>query len=62
MAALQALDAGRGQAARVGLRRGLRRGVDGARDRVDAVEGAGEDEGVVGGEVLQARREGAVVD
>lgn len=29
---------------------------------MDAVEGSGEDEGVVGGEVLEAGGEGAVVD
>lgn len=29
---------------------------------MNSVEGSGEDEGVVGGEVLEARGEGAVVD
>lgn len=37
-------------------------GIEGAGYCVDSVEGSGEDEGVVGGEVLEARGEGAVVD
>ena len=62
MARLEALNAGGGRSPRVGLYGGSRDGVDGARDGVDAVEGSGEDERVVGSEVLEAWGEGAVVD
>ena len=62
MAGLQAFDSSRRRAPGVWLGWQGRGGVYGARDGVDAVEGSGEDEGVVGGEVLEARREGAVVD
>lgn len=62
MARLEALDAGGGRPPRVGLCGRRRHGVYGARDGVDAVEGSGEDECVVGSEVLEARGEGAVVD
>ena len=62
MARLEALNAGGGRSPRVGLYGGSRDGVDGARYGVDAVEGSGEDERVVGSEVLEAWGEGAVVD
>ena len=62
MARFEALDAGGGRPARVGLCGRSRDGVYGARDGVDAVEGSGEDERVVGSEVLEAWGEGAVVD
>jgi len=62
MAALEALDAG-GLRSAIAWGGGLGRGgVDGARDSVDAVEGTGENECVVGGKVLEARVESAVVD
>ena len=62
MAALQRLDAGGGRFAVAREVERQRRGVDGAADGVDAVEGAGEDEVIVAVELLQARGEGAVVD
>jgi hypothetical protein len=62
VAGFEAFDSGGGRVPGVGLRGEERSGVYGARDGVDAVEGSGEDEGVVGGEVLEARGEGAVVD
>ena len=62
VAALQRLDAGGGRFAVAGEVGRQRRGVDGAADGVDAVEGAGEDEVIVAVELLQARGEGAVVD
>jgi len=62
VARFEALDAGGGRPARVGLCGRSRDGVYGARDGVDAVEGSGEDERIVGSEVLEAWREGAVVD
>ena len=62
MAGFETLDAGGGRPPGVGLCGRRRDGVDGARDGVDAVEGSGEDERVVGSEVLEAWGEGAVVD
>jgi hypothetical protein len=62
VARFEALDAGGGRPSRVRLYGRSRDGVYGARDGVDAVEGSGEDERVVGSEVLQAGGEGAVVD
>ena len=62
VARFEALDASGGRSARVGLCGRGRDGVYGARDGVDAVEGSGEDERIVGSEVLEAWREGAVVD
>jgi len=60
---LEGLNAGRG------LRAGTRwsggrgsDGVEGARDGVDAVEGAGQDQVVVAVELLQTGAESAVVD
>lgn len=61
VAGFEALDAGGGRPPRVGLYRRRWDGVYGARDGVNAVEGAGEDERVVGSEVLEAWGEGAVV-
>ena len=61
MARFEAFDAGGGRPPRVGLCGRRRHGVYGARDGVDAVEGAGEDERVVGSEILEAWGEGAVV-
>ena len=61
MARFEAFDAGGRRAARVGLCGRGRDGVYGARDGVDAVEGSGEDERIVGSEVLEAWGEGAVV-
>ena len=62
VARFEALDAGGGRPPRVGLCGRSWGGVYGARDGVDTVEGSGEDERVVGGEVLEAGGEGAVVD
>jgi hypothetical protein len=62
VARFEALDAGGGRPPRVGLYGRSGDGVYGARDGVDAVEGSGEDERIVRGEVLQAWGEGAVVD
>ena len=66
VAAFETFDSGGGRFAAAGGEVGVlgwgRGGVDGAADGVDAVEGAGEDEGVVGVELLQALGEGAVVD
>ena len=61
MAGFETLDAGGGRPPGVGLCGRRRHGVYGARDGVNAVEGAGEDERVVGSEVLEAWGEGAVV-
>lgn len=61
--AFQTLDAGGGWfPLGAGWRRGRRGGIDGARDGVDAVEGAGKDQVVVAREVLEAGGEGARVD
>ena len=62
VARFEALDAGGGRSPRVGLCGRSRDGVYGARDGVDAVEGSGEDECIVGSEVLKAWGEGAVID
>lgn len=63
VAGLEALDAGgRGPPVPGRRRQHGRCRVDRARDGVDAVEGAGEDEVVVAVELLQAGRERAVVD
>ncbi len=62
MTAFETLDARGGRFAVSGESLGERGRVDGAGDGVDAVEGAGEDEVVVGVEFLEAGGEGAVVD
>lgn len=62
VARFEALDARGGRSPGVWLCGRSRDGVYGARDGVDAVEGSGENERIVGSEVLKAWGEGAVVD